>query len=537
MSEGEGCSPESDRKFELAVKLSKVLGEANLGSGGLLREQLYLGQQISLWDIVTTALVLYRFPLSFVKKENGTDWLRWLGCHFRPYQGLAARFKDFVTLGRNQTKQSCIGWPEGSRTVVVTCFTKSFYHQLLQPVADSIANQQLAKVVIVHDGSLKGVWNPNGSVIFHSIWDHWDAEVDKVQQTIKRNLRELRRELFNPLQFKSLMDNVRSHVGDINVKGELRWLFWREFIRLAPLVGVAEHIIFGHRPALIISADDADQRCRIYSLLARAAGIPTLLVQQGLSFKGYPEWRFLSHDKVAAMGNSSRLDMIAQGVDPDRIVVTGHPGFDTLASVEPEVQNRIRNEIGVPSHHKLVLFASQPSYVGAFDQPKRRIEMIQAIIGMVGSFKDCTLVIKPHPGEKCKDFSSLIGTKQNVVLVDGSVSIIPLIHSCDVFVTFFSTAALQALYAGKPVITIDIPGSGGGCLYTDSQATWVACTAEELRMYITNLLSPQRSEYVKTKEEARKRFLHDMVHQTDWRATERVVQVVADLLVPEQTGC
>ena len=244
MSEGVGCSPKGDRKFELAVKLSKVLGEANLGSGGLLREQLYLGQRISLWDIVTTALVLYRFPLSFVKKENGTDWLRRLACHFRPYQGLAARFRDFVTLGRNQTKQSCMGWPEGSRTVVVTCFTKSFYHQLLQPVVNSIANQQLAKVVVVHDGSLKGVGNLNGSVIFHSIWDHWDAEVDKVQQTIRRNLRKIRRELFNPTQFKSLMDDVRGHVGDINVKGELLWLFWREFIRLAPLVGVAEHIIF-----------------------------------------------------------------------------------------------------------------------------------------------------------------------------------------------------------------------------------------------------------------------------------------------------
>ena len=99
---------------------------------------------------------------------------------------------------------------------------------------------------------------------------------------------------------------------------------------------------------------------------------PTLLVQQGLSFKGYPEWRYLSHDKVAAMGNSSRSNMMAQGVDSDRIVVTGHPGFDTLASIEPKVQNQFRNEIGVPANHKLVLFASQPSYIGAFDQPKRQ---------------------------------------------------------------------------------------------------------------------------------------------------------------------
>ena len=53
-------------------------------------------------------------------------------------------------------------------------------------------------------------------------------------------------------------------------------------------------------------------------------------------------------------------------------------------------------------------------------------------------------------------------------------------------------------------------------------------------MHITNLLSPQRAEHLKTKEEARRRFLHDMAHHPDGKATDRVVQVVADLLGPEK---
>ena len=125
--------------------------------------------------------------------------------------------------------------------------------------------------------------------------------------------------------------------------------------------------------------------------------------------------------------------------------------------------------------------------------------------------------------------------KKNVILVESSAGIIPLINSCDVFVTFFSTTALQALYAGKPVITIDVPGSGGGRLFPDSQATWVARTAEELMKYVTNLLSPQCEDYLKTKEEARNRFLDDMVFRTDGEATKRVVEFVADLLGPKQT--
>lgn len=121
------------------------------------------------------------------------------------------------------------------------------------------------------------------------------------------------------------------------------------------------------------------------------------------------------------------------------------------------------------------------------------------------------------------------------MLVEGEVSITPLIKSCDVLVAFFLTAALQAPNAGKPVITIDIPGSGGGRFYTDSQATWVVRTAEELMKYITNLLSPQSNDYLNTKEKAKNRFLHDLVWRTDGDATNRVVQFVADLLVSKRT--
>jgi len=527
-------SPVMDRKFELAVELSRVLAEAKLGSGGSLREALYLGRNISLWDVVTTILVLYRFPPLFLPDGSGAAWLRRLAYRLRPYLGLAARFRDFVTSGRSRTVAGCAGWPEGRRTATFICFTDSFYRDLLQPVAESIARQHLAQVVVVHGRRPAGARTGDGPVAFHSMWEHWDAGVDQVQRNMRRSLRQLQRELFGREQLKTLMDGVRSQLGDINVKSDLYWLFWREFIRLAPQVAVAEHILFRHRPALIVSADDADQRCRVYSLLARAAGVPTLLVQQGLSFKDYPEWRYLSHGKVAAMGESSRADMIAQGVDPDRIIVTGHPGFDNLVSAEPDLPISVRNELGVPGHQRMVLFASQPSYVGAFDQPHRRTEMIETLARAVGSLKDVKLVVKPHPGERRKDLVSLIGNKRNVVITDGAVSIAPLIKACDVFVTFFSTAALQALYAGKPVINIDIPGSRGSRLYIGSNATWVARSAEDLMTHITNLLSARCAEHLKAREEARRRFLHDMAYYPDGKATDRVVQVVAELIGPER---
>ena len=525
-----------DRKFEQAVKLAHVLGETRLNAGHTLREALCLDQRISLWDVISTFLVLYRFPLLFLPDHGRSAWMRRLAYRLRPYRGLTARFKDAVASDRRRGGTNCAEWSVGPRTVLFVCFTKSFYREVLQPVAHALATRGLAKVVVLHDWPEATVPAENGGVSFRSIREHHDRGVDEAQRRLMRDLRMLRESLFGKRQFDRLMDGVRSRVGDVNVRSEFSWLFWREFVRLAPHVALAELIMFRHRPAMIVSADDADQRCRVYSLMARAAGIPSLLIQQGLSFSDYPEWRFLSHDRVAAMGESSRRDLMAQGVDPERIVVTGHPGFDTFASTDPGIADKIRNDLGIPQEHRLVLFASQPSYVGAFDQPQKRTDMIKAVVKVVGAMKDVTLVIKPHPGEKRKELAALVGKARQVVLVDGAVSIAPLIKACDVFITFFSTTALQALYAGKPVISIDIPGSGGGHLYTDSQATWVARSPEELTEHVANLLSVNKGEYAMAKAVARQRFLREMACLPDGKATERIVGLVVDSLESERSA-
>lgn len=516
-----------DRKFEQAVRLARVVGDTRLDSGQTLRQALSLDRQISLWDVVEPIMVLYRFPLLFVPTDRRSAWARRVAYWMRPYRGLAARFRERISRPP-RTAADCAQWPATGRPVLVTCFTQAFYHQLLQPVAESIAKRNLGEVVVLHDGPPAEPWAHNGAVNIQSIWNHWDDDVHRQHRSMGHRLGRLKGEVLGASRLSGLTDAISRQFGPIKVKNELVWLFWREFIRLIPQLAVAEHMLSRHRPGLIISADDADPRCRLYSLLARAVGVPTLVVQQGLSSQAYPEWRFLSHDRVAAMGESSRRDLMAQGVEPERIVVTGPPGFDTFASTDPGIADKIRNDLGIPQEHRLVLFASQPSYVGAFDQPQKRTDMIKAIVKVVGDMKDVTLVVKPHPGEKRKELAALVGKAQGVVLVDRAVSIGPLIKACDVFITFFSTTALQALYAGKPVITIDVPGSGGGRLYSDSHATWVARSTVELRTHITNLLSAERAEHVKSKEEAARRFLREMTYHPDGKATDRVVQLVTD---------
>jgi len=518
----------NEERFEQAVRLSHSLGETRIGPRALF-DELRLGQEMSLWQVVAPYLALYRFPLLF-SNGGGSPWRERLRYAVRPYRGLAARFRDSVISPPRRTAAACKQWPEEGRTILFLGFVPTFYRDVLRPVAEALAARESMRAVVIGEGRNIPPGIPdNGSVRFQSLWDHWDTAVDASARLMTSRLRIFQKSFFHNGWDKLMKNSVGT--GDaFGLASEFRWLFRREFRRLIPQAAVAEHILQRHRPSLIVSADDADQRCRVYSLLAREKGIPSLLVQQGLTEKKYPEWKFFSQTAVAAMGSRSRDDMIAQGVPPERIALTGHPGFDSLARPEPDLRARMRADMELPQGRTMVLLISQPYYVGVFNTPRIRREMLRGIIRACGSLEDVVLAVKPHPGEDAREIKELIGTASNVVMVDRTIDIVPLVKACDVVITFFSTVALQALYAGRPVVNVAFPGSGGQTLYEESGATWVARSTNEIIAHIRTLTGKNTDQAIASREEARGRFLREMVYLPDGRATERVVRLALDML-------
>ena len=84
----------------------------------------------------------------------------------------------------------------------------------------------------------------------------------------------------------------------------------------------------------------------IHNLVGKAR-IKSIVVQQGLTGKDYPEWRFLSSNIIACSGNATRRVMISQGVKSNSIIVTGFPALDFISHLNDEMDYGIRSEIGI----------------------------------------------------------------------------------------------------------------------------------------------------------------------------------------------
>lgn len=522
--------------FWQSAALLKAWGQTRLSTGQTLAESLRLGD-VSLWDSIAPYLSLYRLP-GLLSTEGQPQWLRWhrrVWDMLRPYRGWAGRLRDETLKRERETSgiSGCAQWPVDECTILFLGFWPLFYRETFQAAAERLAERDGIRTVVL------GVTHPmprapsDALIWFNAIWGHADPYVQTrvVQLSKALYLTEgrLRHELPQIINSTgtSLWRAMRSEFG---------WLFRSEFPRLAQQIAVAEHILDNHRPALIISPDDADQRTRLYTLLARSRGIPSLVVQQGLTNEKGVEWQFFTADAVAVFGPTSRAALCQHGIPPDRIHVTGCPRFDILAQPAPLLTQEIRAALGVPDGSALVVMASQPYVPGAFSRPEARHEMLRAIGRAVGALENVHLAVKVHPVEDEGKVRELIGTGSRVSFVNRREDIQELIQACDVFITFFSTSGLMALIACKPLICVNFPDSGVSNLYCDSGAAWVTRTEEEIVHCLHILTGPAREQMIAEREAARQRFVYDLTYLPDGSATQRVSQTVLELIGQEEQG-
>lgn len=514
--------------LQISLDLLKEWGQKRLSTGQSLHESLTVGG-VSLWEVVMPYLALYRLPeLIFPDGSPRQGTLRQrMRNRFRVYRGWAGRLYEDRTFSQAAYAKDCIHWPADGHAILFLNFETLFYRETFHDTAEILADRHgVATVVLGGKSLMLGV--PSRMLIqYHTEAGHADSFVLSRAKVYWRYLRQRENELLRELP--GITTCGQFSLWPVFAL-EFAWLFRSWFPRLALQVAIAEHILENHRPLMLVSPDDADQ-ARVYTLVAKSHRIPSMVVQQGIINETGIEWQCFSADDMAVFGPKSRDALRHHGVPLERIHVTGYPILDSLKQLPESLTQQVRTELGIPEGYPMVLFASQAYVYGAFANPEARRQMLTAIGEAAKAVPELFLVVKAHPtAERESELRGLIGVGPRIVYVNPTADIQRFIRACDVFVTFFSTCGLQALIAGKPMITVRWPGSKTDNMFGKSDAVWTATSTDELICHLRLLIGTARDQAMAERESAIRQFVHEWTYRPDGRAAERVADVLLSLM-------
>jgi len=405
------------------------------------------------------------------------------------------------------------------------------YRDVLQPVVARLAERKDCHVVVLSDQHAPDVKRSSAeNCRYQTVWQHWNEQVGIQVAKLQKSIDQIEADLKSSNALSYIVPDTDRHPST-HFHNLFHWFFRVYLPLIVPQAAVARHILENHPPALVIASDTADSRTRVYSVLCRLMRIPFLDIQFGMTGDEGIEWRFLEADCVAVWGDTSKKAMLKQNVPEEKIIITGSPRHDCLVNLSDSEVRSKRALLGVPEKSAMVVLAST-YYLKTHDKysdPNILRAMQRAVFAAADQTPQIFLIVKPHPVENVRKTRSLLGKSQNVIFAEPQSDIRELTTICDAFVSFGSTATIDALIAGKLTICPIFPGWVFSDLFQNSGATLVPESAEDM-ISLFRMIANGSYHTIKAKlEPARQKFLSQWVHRVDGLAAERVAQLALQM--------
>ena len=517
------------RMLQYSADLVKAWGQAQLPSGKTLAEMLSL-QGFPLWEAMAVDIARLHVPKALKMGRQPA----WFAQEVRPYLSWA-KHTALNRIRNRRTSQACAAWVP-KPTFLFLGFSDYMYRDVLQPISVRLAEcKEVSTVSLQGQQRVQSIKSRAEQDGFQSIWQHWDGEVDAQVRSLRKGLQAAELELQGTGVLPRVIQDQDRPLWP-QMKDMFNWLFRVYLPLLLPQVVIARHILERHQPALVISPDVADPRTRLYCLLARQVGIPSLEIQFGAFGEDSIEWQFFVADRLAVWGDQAYEVMLAHGVPAGRITITGSPRHDCLINITDTDVTRIRARIGIPEGSVMVLFSSVYEEGGSevFSNPENPnlISLMKKAVFQAADQADgLCLVVKPHPLENARKTRQLAGKMRNIQFTDPRADIRELTKACDVFVAVTgSTTVTDALIANKLTIIPVFPGWIWSDQFVKSGAILVPRSAEEVAHCLQMVVEKDYRARIQTElEPARQRFLRQWVGQADGQASARIEALVRQM--------
>lgn len=500
---------------DLVDKISKY----KLNDGRSLTE-LFTIDGVSYFDFFTAELAHVHVPQVFLSKKDDSQLFEFffpslLKIRDSIYE-ISNIFNSISQISETSVEQN---------SIVLLGFTNRMFVDILQPLIPKINERFNGKLIILLDNDLPATNN----IFFH------EAEIKHIRNFNNKNsslfLRNIKRKLLDAAREINLnmllLDVLPSNdlIFLIKIKNLLNRVIYGYMQNSIKYVFPVNQFISKYNPALIISPDTADSRTRLISIIAKKNSIPNLEIQFGLAGDEAVEWRFSKADKIAVWGESSQDAMLKQSVNKDKIVLTGSPRHDILFSKQFDNLNLKLPQI--PANHKIILLASTYNFKDKNHADISVLKSMQLSIGnAVTNIDNIFLLIKPHPHEDVNETISFYPKSSKIYFLNKDEDIKRFIPLCDAFISYGSTATIDALIAGKLTVCPIFDGwSFSSDIFKNSGATLNPRNDLELFEIFKTISSGSHDVYLNKISNFRKLFLQHYIYRIDSKSSERIVDL------------
>lgn len=268
------------------------------------------------------------------------------------------------------------------------------------------------------------------------------------------------------------------------------WLVHRWFSRMGQnavrALVLAEHAVAQLQPRIVVVTDPSDGDAKSFTLVGRSRTIPSLCIQYGLVCDADSEWALCAQDHVAVFDAEIAVCIAGHGVPRDRIHITGNPRFDCYRD-DPVARAAWRTRCGIAREAAVVAFMSVPAATGGVGQLESYLtipehaQLLQAVYAIPRADPHWVLVVKPHPEEPLAAHRHMVASQSgaHIRLVPHETAY-QVLNAADVVITLHSTTGLEAIYLGKPLVTINLTGRPDNHSHAQRGAALGVTRAEDL---------------------------------------------------------
>jgi hypothetical protein len=478
---------------------------------------------------MSVELALYLIPDGLAEKRGKRTFRQMLTPYLRP-------LKYAIWRSSPVNDSDCARWPSG-KTALFIGFTPYMARDVLHPLIDLMLKENgLTPVLLNADSGLVG----DGDAYVHSIHRHRSQETVNEARELAKSIRRASATLTGENSYQQIFADEQRPLWHLVKHGVRRAFSVHASFFLPDIIAVARHILTNHRPSVIVSIDVADPRTRVYSMLGKALGIPTVQIQSGPVDQGVVEWRFLLDDIVAAQGSQARDVFISHDVPLEKIHVTGSPRYDELVVANDQEITNFRQRFEVPPGNRTVVFASS-YFLEIFENNMAETGILiramkKTMFAAVAAVPGITLIVKPHPLENVAETRALVADHSRIVFAKPKEDIRPLIKACDAFFTLGSTATLDGLILGKPTACPAFSGWVISDPFIKTGAVLVPRSEDDIVAALREIVEDAGSRIFQQHAIKRSEFLDAVVRDGGRGATRRIADMLNALAQPGTRG-